>query len=68
MMEMQELEITIGINGEVLIGVKGLGGQGCIELTRDLEEAIGKVTDRSFTQDYYEQDITETRCIKGRMR
>jgi hypothetical protein len=67
-MEMLELEITIGINGEVLIGVKGVGGPDCIELTRDLEEAIGKVTDRSFTQDYYEQEITETRRVKERLR
>ncbi len=65
-MEMQELEITISNDGQVQIGVKGVGGQNCVDMTRDLEEKIGSVTERSFTHEYYEQEVTETRRVKER--
>lgn len=54
-MEMQELEITIDQEGRVQVRVNGVRGEGCLAVTRDLEEAIGTVTERSHAPSYYEQ-------------
>lgn len=54
-MEMQELEITIDGEGRVLVHVNGVSGEGCLAVTRGLEEAVGTVTERSYAPSYYEQ-------------
>ncbi|MFA4860598.1 DUF2997 domain-containing protein [Methanoregula sp.] len=54
-MEMQELEITIDKNGMIQIAVKGVHGAGCDALTKDLEDVIGTVEERTYTAEYYEQ-------------
>jgi hypothetical protein len=60
-MEMQELEITIDKNGRVQVSVRGVRGEGCLLLTKELENAIGIVEERNHTAEYYEQPevITE---------
>jgi hypothetical protein len=40
-MELQEIEVVIGKDGEVQIQVRGVKGQKCLELTKELEEALG---------------------------
>lgn len=56
MADMDELEITIDDDGNVSIKVtNGPGGEGCIKLTKELEEALGLVTDRELTAEYYEE-------------
>lgn len=42
-MEMQELEIIIAADGSVTIQVNGVKGSACLDLTRELEEALGTV-------------------------
>jgi hypothetical protein len=54
-MEMQELEITIDRNGRVQVGVIGVHGEGCLTLTKKIENAVGNVEERRFTAEYYEQ-------------
>jgi hypothetical protein len=54
-MEMQELEITIDKEGRVQVAVRGVKGEGCMELTRELENAIGVVEERTPAAEYYEQ-------------
>jgi hypothetical protein len=49
------MEITISPTGEVKIQVKGMHGNGCVDLTKDLEAQLGTVEDRQFTAEYYEQ-------------
>ena len=56
-MEMQELEIIIDKNGRVQVAVRGIRGDGCHALTKDLEVAIGTVEDRNNTAEYYEQPV-----------
>ena len=56
-MTMQELEITIDTEGRVLVHVKGVTGEECIALTKDLEIAVGDVQERSLSSDYYEQPV-----------
>lgn len=56
-MTMQELEITIDTEGRVLIHVSGAKGEECLALTKNLENALGDVQERSLTSDYYEQPV-----------
>jgi DNA-binding transcriptional regulator YdaS (Cro superfamily) len=57
MMELQEIEVTIGKNGEVQVHVRGVKGKACLELTAALEAALGgQVTLREMTP---EVDETE---------
>lgn len=56
MAEKQELEITISENGEVGINVLGAKGKNCMNITKDLEDALGLVTNREMKSSYYEQE------------
>lgn len=56
MAEKQELEITISENGEVGINVLGAKGKNCMDMTKDLEDALGLVTNREMKSSYYEQE------------
>ena len=40
-MELQEIEVTIGKDGQVQIQVRGVHGTKCLTLTKELEEALG---------------------------
>jgi Protein of unknown function (DUF2997) len=57
-MEMQELEITIDKEGRVQVAVRGVKGDGCRELTKNIENAVGTVEGREYTAEYYEQPVS----------
>jgi hypothetical protein len=38
--------------------VRGVKGSHCTDLTRDLEEALGILEDRTYTEEYYEFSVT----------
>jgi hypothetical protein len=40
-MELEEIEIIIDKDGQVQIEVRGVKGAACLDLTRDLEAALG---------------------------
>jgi hypothetical protein len=40
-MELQEIEVVIGPDGKVQLQVRGVNGLKCLELTKELEEALG---------------------------
>jgi hypothetical protein len=42
-MEIQEIEVTIGRTGQIEISVRGMKGNSCLEITNDLEQALGGV-------------------------
>jgi hypothetical protein len=67
-MTMQELEITIDNEGRVLVHVKGVKGEGCLALTKNLENAVGDVQERSFSSDYYEQTVEVSEYQKAGLR
>lgn len=52
---MEELDITISADGKISIHVKGVKGPACTDLTKALEAALGDVTEKSLTAEYYEQ-------------
>jgi len=67
-MQMQELEITIGNDGRVVIHVSGATGQDCVSLTGALEQAVGTVEERTFTPEFYEQPVTDHMGIQIRQK
>lgn len=49
-MELQEIEVSIAADGTTRIEVRGVPGAGCLDLTADLEAALGgTVLDRELT-------------------
>jgi hypothetical protein len=56
-MEMQELEITIDKDGKMQVAVRGVHGAGCLAATKNLENAVGAVEERTCTAEYYEQPV-----------
>ncbi len=56
-MELQEIEITIGPDGQVQIQVRGVQGTKCLEITKELEEALGgEILARIMTPESLEGD------------
>ena len=57
-MELQEIEVFIEKDGSVRSEVRGCKGPACLDLTRDLEQALGgQVLDRQMTAE--SQETTE---------
>ncbi len=61
-----EIDITIDDDGNVSFEVKGVKGKKCLEITKELEEALGIVKDRRKTGEYYETEVTYGRHIEQR--
>ncbi len=56
-MELQEIEVTIGKDGQVQIQVRGVNGLKCLEITKDLEAALGgEILARIMTPEALEQE------------
>jgi hypothetical protein len=54
-MELQEIEVFIDKDGKVRIEVRGAKGMSCLDLTKDLEEALGgEIEEREMTPEAYE--------------
>lgn len=53
-MELQEVDIYIEKDGQVKLEVKGAKGMTCLDLTKDLELALGGEVDRQFKPEAYE--------------
>jgi hypothetical protein len=57
----REIKFTIDEQGEVSIQVLGAKGEDCERLTREIELALGIVTERQHTSEYYQQtEVGET--------
>lgn len=54
-----ELEIMIGEMGAVTVHVNGVKGSKCMDLTKDIEEALGVVVSRDKTGEYYQVEQSE---------
>ncbi len=54
-MNVEEIEVTIDKNGQVQLHVRGVKGKKCLDLTRDLEQALGaEVINRELTAEAQE--------------
>lgn len=58
---MAQVIITISPNGQSKVEVKGARGSGCKDLTRGIEDALGKTTADEKTADFHRQAMTINR-------
>ena len=70
-MEIQEIHVTIGPDGRVRIEVHGAKGLTCLDLTQELEAALGNhIEDRRMTPEALEGPGAQTGgqnlVVKGR--
>jgi hypothetical protein len=58
-MDMQEVEIRVDREGNVAIHVQGVRGEECTWITKSIEEALGDLTDRTLSGEFYEEQGSE---------
>lgn len=68
-MELQEIEVTIGKDGQVQIQVRGVKGDKCLLITKELEEALGgEILTRVMTPEAMEgnePDVDQDQQLKA---
>ncbi|HWP34601.1 MAG TPA: DUF2997 domain-containing protein [Thermodesulfobacteriota bacterium] len=62
----REIEVTIGPDGRVTFRPKGASGPGCVELTEELEAALGEVESRELTAEYYQHGVEDDAVVRQR--
>lgn len=63
MINKQELDISIDAEGNVSINVIGSKGKKCLELTKDIENALGIVVNRDTKPQFYETESSSSNFI-----
>jgi hypothetical protein len=59
-MELQEIEVVIGKDGQVQIQVRGVKGTKCLALTKELEDALGgEILARIMNQDALDDSVID---------
>jgi len=53
-MQLEEIEVFIEPDGNVRIEVRGVKGKSCLDVTKDLEKALGEVVERTMTPEALE--------------
>jgi hypothetical protein len=67
MAQKKELHIEITPSGEVIVNVKCVAGQACIDESKFIEEALGgEVKARELTSEYYQQPAAGSVTTKTR--
>jgi hypothetical protein len=68
-MELQEIEVFIEKDGRVRIEVRGVKGTACLDLTKDLEAALGgQIEAREMTPEAYEaiqEQVQDWQRLRG---
>jgi hypothetical protein len=63
--DVHEIEVTINKNGQVQIRVRGVKGTQCLDITEDLEKALGgNITLRELTPEALEELQRNPRKVK----
>ena len=65
MADKHEIKIDIDDSGNVSFKVLGVKGKKCLAITKDFEEALGIVTDRQKTAEFYEERKAEGQVEQG---
>lgn len=50
-------------NGKSTVEVKGVKGKSCTDVTKAVEEALGKVEKRSYTKEYSETEKEQVQTL-----
>ncbi len=66
MAKKQEIEFIIRPDGSVEERVTGVSGSNCEAVTQAVEEALGQITRREHTGEFYQQPDTATDTISAR--
>jgi hypothetical protein len=62
---MKEMKIKILPTGEIkILDIKDVHGQECLEFTKFIENSLGDVTHREFTEDYYRENYNNEKEIE----
>jgi hypothetical protein len=61
----KKIKITISETGAVTVAASGYKGSSCLEATEFIEKAIGSVTKRQKTSDFYKQGEATDRIHNG---
>jgi hypothetical protein len=56
---MSKIRVLIGPKGQVKVAPTGFAGEQCVDATRFIEEALGTVTERTETDEMYEQEVSD---------
>jgi len=67
-MDLQEIDVVIDKDGQVKIEVRGVKGPSCLDLTKELEAALGgEVADRQMTAEAAEvaQEVGQRQTVGG---
>jgi hypothetical protein len=65
---LQEIEVIILPDGRVQVQVRGVKGNGCRELTRELERYLGgRVLHRQHTDEFEEQEQCEENAARNHL-
>ena len=59
---MEQIIVTVNIEAEVTVEVKGHPGPGCKALTREIEQALGETTSDEPTRELHQTAETEVRA------
>lgn len=66
MAEKVEIEVLLRPDGTVELVTHGLKGESCLEETKGLEKAVGKVLKREKTREFYEKAKAAVKSTLGR--
>ena len=59
-MELQEVEVFIGKDGQIRVEVSGVKGMACLDVTKDLENAIGgQIQERTMRHEAYSSTTSQ---------
>lgn len=62
-MPIQEVFMDFDDEDNAIISVKGVAGKSCKDLTRELENALGTVTDDKLTEDYHKTAVKQGKQV-----
>jgi hypothetical protein len=57
---MKKMRIRIGKDGKATIAVEGAVGTTCLEFTKQVEEALGNVDKRVYSEAYHQDELVDT--------
>jgi hypothetical protein len=68
MSAIQEIEVIIRPDGQVELQVRGVKGDSCVDLTRELERYLGgRVSHRQHTEEYRQQPLRKESTERNRV-
>ena len=67
MSELQEIDVYIGPDGKVRIEVRGVKGEKCLDITRDMEQLLGgTILERDHTDEFEYLEEAETDWVHAK--